>query len=373
MLKNKVCFPFVGDTLGGSHLSAIALIRALRVAGVDVVVVVHEEGPLVNELLRMHLSFCRISIPESIRHFPRTPVGVIHTLISLIKVGTFCWRKRIKFIHTNDARTHLMWGLAAMLFRRKHIWHQRTVFHESRSLRFLLTRSTKLICISKFVKASFPDKLGDAAVVIANPLGEIAIDKEACFSARKKLREMAGHSGEILIFGTFGNLTAIKDPLTPVTALAAFSRLSRVPAVLVYFGKDREGYKSEILRVASANGINDRVLFVEFQRPVAPWIEACDLIFAPSICDAFGRTLIEAMAVGVPVVATDSGGHREIICHGSDGYLVKPGAPDLLANAAYSILNNRELRDKIILNGKKKTKEKFDGRLVADRVKALYQ
>lgn len=65
---------------------------------------------------------------------------------------------------------------------------------------------------------------------------------------------------------------------------------------------------------------------------------ACDLILAPAIEEPFGRMLVEAMLVGTPVIASDSGGHREIIQGAETGILAPPDDPKAFADAALRLL-----------------------------------
>ena len=148
---------------------------------------------------------------------------------------------------------------------------------------------------------------------------------------------------DTVILATFGNLRAVKRPLLFVEAAARVKRDLGRPLLLAVFGEDREGYEPRMRAIAAREGLADRLLFMGFRRPVEPWIAACDLVLAPSVGDAFGRTLVEAMLLSVPVVATDAGGHGEIVRHGETGLLVPPDDADAMAAACVKLLQDPEM------------------------------
>jgi glycosyltransferase involved in cell wall biosynthesis len=96
------------------------------------------------------------------------------------------------------------------------------------------------------------------------------------------------------------------------------------------FGEAREG-AAEVAAAIARHGLADRVRLMGFRYPPEPWIAACDVLLVPAVEEPFGRSLIEAMLLGTPLIAADSGGNPEIIRHGETGYLVQPDDPDAFA------------------------------------------
>ncbi|MCK5505866.1 MAG: glycosyltransferase, partial [Thermodesulfovibrionia bacterium] len=99
---------------------------------------------------------------------------------------------------------------------------------------------------------------------------------------------------------------------------------------------------------------------------------ASDIFIAPSLMDAFGKTLIEAMACGTPVVCFDATGPKDIVTDKVDGYKAKPFEADDLANGIKWILNN-EHYNKICEMARKKVVDEFDNKVVAQKYIALYK
>ena len=368
-----VCFPFVGDTLGGSHLSSIELIREMQKSGTNILVVLHQKGPLETELLRQKMPFEVVPVNGIFRQLPRNAIDTAKMLQTIIRLVIFCHQRNVRVIHTNDGRIHVTWGLVSILLRRKHVWHQRTVLGPSRSVEWVLGRVSKVICISRFVEQSLPAELLARSMVVPNPIGDLSVLSEEVKQARSCLTMSYRHPEEVSIIGVFGNLTPVKDPLTGVLALAIYRKRTGKRDLLCYFGKDRESYQEKILRSARENQISDSVALIDFRRPIAKWMSACDVVLAPSICDAFGRTILEAMALGVPVIAASAGGHQELICDGYNGLLVEPQSPEAFAQAMAEVLQTPDLRSALVRNGKTYVRERYEDGAIVQSILRMYR
>ncbi len=100
---------------------------------------------------------------------------------------------------------------------------------------------------------------------------------------------------------------------------------------------------------------------------------SADVFVAPSIAgESFGIVLLEAMASGVPVVASDIEGYRNVIEHGKNGLLFASGSPEALRNQLFEVLKKPELRNNLINEGLA-TVRKFSWSLIANRVEKVYK
>jgi glycosyltransferase involved in cell wall biosynthesis len=88
-------------------------------------------------------------------------------------------------------------------------------------------------------------------------------------------------------------------------------------------------------------GITDRVVFAGQQTDPRPYLQAADIFMLPSRQEGFSNALLEAMASGLPVVATDVGGNSEAVVNGDGGWIVRPEDAEALANAVQSLATQR--------------------------------
>jgi L-malate glycosyltransferase len=118
-----------------------------------------------------------------------------------------------------------------------------------------------------------------------------------------------------------------------------FARVAReMPARLLLVGDGPDRAKAH--DIAEAEGVADRVLFLGKQNSVAELLSCSDLFLLPSENEAFGLVALEAMACGVPVVATRIGGIPEVVEHGVSGYLADVGDVDAMAEPPSTCLRD---------------------------------
>jgi L-malate glycosyltransferase len=112
--------------------------------------------------------------------------------------------------------------------------------------------------------------------------------------------------------------------------------------------------------------------YVEYEKMHALYAKS-DIFVLPSYTESFPLTILEAMASGVPAVASKVGGIPEMIDDGVDGILVEPGNSEQLAEGIVNLLTSKALRTNIARNARKKVKEKFDSRIMAASTKKFYE
>jgi glycosyltransferase involved in cell wall biosynthesis len=163
-----------------------------------------------------------------------------------------------------------------------------------------------------------------------------------------------------------GRLAPEKGQQVLVDALAA------CPGVAVTFVG--AGDKLEALRRrAAARGVDDRVTFTGAvgQDRIAAHYAAADVFCLPSFGEGVPVVLMEAMASGVPVVATAVGGVPELVEHGVTGLLAPPGRADALADALMRLAGDADLRRRLAAAGRARVEEEFDLERNAERLRAV--
>jgi phosphatidylinositol alpha-mannosyltransferase len=148
-------------------------------------------------------------------------------------------------------------------------------------------------------------------------------------------------------------------------------RFPEVRLIVVGEGRPLEGYR----RFATSQGWTEREVFFAGYVPAEElprYYQAADIFCAPSTGqESFGIVLLEAMAAGVPIVASEIPGYRAVVTHGSEGLLVKPTNPDVLAAALGNLVLNADLRASMGQAGMRKART-YDWRFVADQVLDYY-
>lgn len=123
---------------------------------------------------------------------------------------------------------------------------------------------------------------------------------------------------------------------------------------------DNVAYRVSLHSLCEQLGVADAVDFLGHREDVDSILRAVDVVLIPSSCEPSGRTMVEAMAAGTPVVATDNGGPAEVIAHGADGILLPPNDLTRWAAAVDRLLSNQGCRRHMGEAGRAKALAEFD-------------
>ena len=137
----------------------------------------------------------------------------------------------------------------------------------------------------------------------------------------------------------------------------------------------RERKKDDLIRLeelAQHLGIRDRIIFTGFRQDTLQVMNAFDVFVLPSIWEAFGIVLLEAMGLGKPVVATHVDGIPEVINEGIDGFLVAPYDSKQLARRILDLLRDDALRNRMGQKGRQKVLDKFGIEQSVKAVEKIY-
>jgi sugar transferase (PEP-CTERM/EpsH1 system associated) len=157
----------------------------------------------------------------------------------------------------------------------------------------------------------------------------------------QEARRRLGLPVEAPIVGTVGRLDPVKDQAGLVRAFAAL-RPGHPDAVLILAGEGP--CRAELTRLIAELGLEGRVRLLGDCPDVPTVLSALDLFVLPSIAEGMSNTLLEAMAAGIPVVATRVGGNPELVEDGAAGRLVAPRDPAALAEVMAGYLDDPHLR-----------------------------
>ncbi len=173
-----------------------------------------------------------------------------------------------------------------------------------------------------------------------------------------------------------GRITPLKGHLHFIKAMARVSRL--VPRLKIWIVGDapasKEAYKEEVQVLVRRLGIWHCTEFLGTQRDIPGILAHLDLVvLATTTHEAFGRVVVEAMAAGVPVVATKVGGVVDIIEDGKNGILVPPADPKSMADAVMRIFNDPQLARELAEDAYAKVKEKYNVELMVKNTLDVYR
>lgn len=194
----------------------------------------------------------------------------------------------------------------------------------------------------------------------------LAVNDEATASYRAQLS--AGN--DVFVAGMLASLTPAKGHATAIRAIAELrDRYPQIRLAIVGDGPRR----SELETVTNELGLSEQVTFFGYQRNVSDFLAAFDvLISASHDNEGCSNSILEAMVLGVPVIATDIGGNRELVKPGDTGRLVVPGDPESLAEAVARSMHEPAETQAMAERARDRINEKFGLARMVHEYEQLY-
>lgn len=300
-------------------------------------------------------------------------IGNYHNPLSLVKVVRWLKMKEIDIVHTHAYPAGVLGRLASIFAGVPCIFHHvhSTYFNLNKRNhlieRFLARFTKKVICCSDSVKRFVSEKEGipkDQLVVIYNGIPEPKTLKAPAVKSLRKGLDIPRNSSVIVCVAS---LTQHKGHRY---LLEALQKIDNAYLLLIGDGPLRRKLEGK----ASTLNIANRVIFTGSQLEATPYMQMMDIVVLPSSeREGLGISLIEAMALSKPVIATKIGGIPEVVEDGNTGLLVRPQDSDALAQAINTLLNAPDLSRKMGINGRKKYQEMFTLKYMIKGLEEMYE
>ena len=379
MGKIKILRIIARLNIGGPAIHTILLTTGLNNEVFESILVTGMEGKREGNML--DLAAAKGVEPIVIRELRRN-VDPKDGLIALFKLYRLIRRERPQIVHTHTATAGLLGRLAAKLAGVPIILHTfhghvlRGYFSPLRS-KALVWMERLLACLSDRVVTVSEGQRRELAGYGIAPLEKIAVvplgfELEAllaCESHRGELHRELGLSDDDKLIGIVARLVPIKNHhLFLQAAELVAEAVPQARFLVVGDGELRE----ELEAYASDLRLDGRVFFTGWRRDLPCLYADLDVVALTSINEGTPVSIIEAMAAGVPVVATAVGGVPDVVVNGETGYLVKAGDVKGLAEAITELLRNSEKARGMGRKGREAVYPKFAAQTLIANVEQLY-
>jgi glycosyltransferase involved in cell wall biosynthesis len=283
-------------------------------------------------------------------------------------------RERIDVLHTHDFAMNTFGAAAALLARVPAV----STIHgrhwvTDRPRRALAYRALRRLGVP--IVAVSEDLAGFLAVGLRVPRAQLQVVHNGIPiphapagddpQRRASARGLLGIPSDLALVVAVGNLYPVKDHATLLRALA------RLPGARVAIA-GRGDQEAPLRKLAAQLGLADRVHLLGLRDDVDTVFAAADVFVQPSLSEGLPLAVLEAMANGLPVVATRVGGIPEAIADGQTGLLVPPGDPAALAAALGEVLSARERATALGKAGRERATAEFSVKRMTDRYRQLY-
>lgn len=363
-----ICYP----TFGGSGVVATELGLVLAKRGHQVHFITYNQ-PVRLDFINRNLHFHQVNIEEyPLFQYQPYELALSSKIVNVVK------EHHIDILHVHYAIPHAYAGYMAkqMLLSEGISVPMMTTLHGTditlvgshpyyqTAVEFSINMSECVTCVSESLRQDTLRlfKVNKPIEVIPNfiNLQEHQLSNIQC----KKM--MIAPQGQKIIshISNFRKVKRIKD------VISIFYRIQqKIDSLLIMVGEGPEKESAE--RQCERLNISDKVIFMGNSSDVDKILSLSDLFLLPSLTESFGLSALEAMASGVPVISSDTGGLPEVNISGVSGYLSPVGDVEKMASDAIFILED-EYRLKTFKQQAKKNAQRFDEELIVPMYEKLY-
>ena len=333
-------------------------------------------GPLAEAAQALGVSVHPVPMPR-LRRSPRAPVDWLRTTGAIVRLAR---RVGAAALIANAVRAAFYAAPTARLAGLPFVWHMRDFWlSESRPRRLWADRLGKRLLCAAAARV-IANSHATAALLPCN--GKVTVVHNGIEVERydqnmdgAPFRRRYGIPLDAPLVGTVGRLRPWKGQDRFLRALALVREtVPEVWGVVVGgtpFGV-ADDYPQRLRRLAADLGLSGRVVFTGHLEDVRPSLAAMDLFVHPGDPEPFGLVILEAMAMGKPVVAFAHGALPEIVVDGETGRLTAPVDEDALAGALTPLLADPALRSAMGRAGRRRVEQVFDIRRVVGEMQNLY-
>ncbi|MBF0330315.1 MAG: glycosyltransferase family 4 protein [Candidatus Omnitrophica bacterium] len=377
--KIKVLHIITRLDAGGSSTNTLETVARLDPAAYEVHLIAgrtHDPLDLVKLNIDQRNISCRF-VDELVRN-----IDPWKDLCAFVRLRRFIRDGKYDIVHTHSSKAGILGRWAAHFAGVKKIVHTPHghifygYFSKIVTLVFLGVEratariTTKLIALTpKGVEEHLALRVGRKEQWVAIPSG---IDTDAfklSMASRLAYRQLLGLGDQDIVLVCAARLEPIKNHRMLIDMLARLAQdHPTIKLVCLGDGADREA----LVRHAAQCDVASRVVFTGFRQDVASIYSACDIFVMASLNEGMGRSVLEAMAVGLPVAVSNVGGLPAIVTDGVEGLLVSPADLDGWIRAVGSLITDPALRLRLSRAAKKRVNEQYSIVRMVKEIEEVY-
>ena len=378
----KILYVITQGEMGGAQLYVATLATAAQASGHEALVAIGENG---DGYLERELTAKKIKIIR-LKHLKRQ-ISPVHDLLGIFELKKLYEEFQPEIIHLNSTKAGVIGSVAGGLYRDKgkiiytvHGW----VFNEPMSpvkklLCLTLEKITakakdKIICVSDFDRQiGLVEKIAptEKLLTIHNGIATEQIDFLQRERTDEKLFANSGQRPLEIRLGTIANFYPTKGLNYLIEAIKLLINTYHIPITLIIIGDGELRLKLE--EQIKNSQLEQQIILVGRQNHANTLLKSFDIAIMSSVKEGFPYFLLEAMASGLPIVATNVGGIPEIVNDGKTGFLVPPKNPEALAEKIKLLAKNQDLRQQMGQEGLARVKNKFSQNEMIRKTFTLYQ
>ena len=351
--KTRIAFIAHDCSLFGAQRSLLSLLLNLDRNNFDPIVIIPYEGPFADIVrqagIPCHLAKMSRWVPLATeKHAAYALLFILSTPYRVYSVLKLLTSLNIDIVYTNTI-VNIDGALAAKLLGKKHIWHLREGVQGNKQLSpcfpaslipdIIRALSNQIIVNSQWLGRHYFGT-DSVARIVHNGINHETFS--LIHDSGPRIRHELGLPETSRLIVSIGSMDPRKCHDIFIKASEIVCAKSKTVYALIV-GAGNDAYERHLKTLVMQRCLRDRVLFLGWRNDVTRIVAESDVLVLASDQEAFGRVLIEAMALKKPIVATRSGGPEEVVVDGETGYLVPIRDPVAIADRIIELLTNKHL------------------------------
>lgn len=371
--------------LGGNFITQKLLLERIDFKKFYPIVLAPSEGAALDHFRKMGVECLVVPPPVSLNRYggkvlkERLLVRLksAFDLVSYnIKLSRYLRQHSIALVYTNGVRAQLSIGLGARLANVPNLLYVKGELNNPVIDRLSLVLASKILF---FCPQNRDDKYPYLIKWFAAKISILRIGLDQAFVRLVKKRSAVGLKKALKFDKMYFNTVVVAQLYRPKGQHLAIQALSKIvkefPNVRLYLLGDHVideyiPYKLELDMLIKEYGLQEHVHFTGWRKDSLDIVNLMDLVIHPSLAEGFGRAVLEAMALGTPVIASAVGGLREAIKDGCNGYLVEPGDVSAIAQRWRLLISDPQLRKRV---GSAAEQTVFSNYLIDDKAADMFR
>jgi glycosyltransferase involved in cell wall biosynthesis len=355
-VKKKIAIVCFSHSLGGLELSALRLTEAMSKRETSILLIASPFSPIAERAQKANLDLVTLS--------PRWKYGDVSTFIALVRILKSRHIDIVMLMQSKDI--HLAAAASMFIPHLKLVYYQQmNSRHNKRDIihTWIYSRLALWISLTQSMKndvLAFTRMHRDKVKVVT--LGTDLHQFNPSHFKKIEAQKYFGLPPEKKIVGVLGRLDKLKGQ--DIFLRAVPEVMKQHPNVLFLVAGDEtageHGYKEYLTDLCRLLGIERFVKFLPFTEDVPQLMAALDVFVLPSFSETYGLIVVEAMAMGRPIIATNAGGLPEIITNEKTGLLIRPKDVNEVARAIHRILTDNALRTSLGHSARKEALKNYD-------------
>lgn len=344
----------------GAQRSLLSLVAALKKRGlISPIVVAPNEGFLTEGTQRAKITTLQQKYHLWLTNRPswrRHPYGLFKILQNFLAARKLLQRVEaldVQLVYSNSIASSFG-GILAYFAGKPHIWHVREVTGDRTSVYFNVPETLAHKLLTLKVDGVVANSISTTQ---SEPCNQLPLENRTVIyngfdfplpDARKiKARKLTDAKPKNLLM--VGSLTPVKGHSVAIRAIHALQQKG-VNVELMIAGEGDAHYVDSLKSLVEELNLSRQVQFLGYQSQTRNLFLGATALLIASSWESFGRTAVEGMAFGTPVICSDQGGTTEIVTDDHDGYLFRTGDPEKLAEAYSKLISDPEQYSRLSQN-----------------------